>query len=496
MIQIFINDEEVVCNKNININEEILATSSLILDNVYPKSWEDDKDYTSRFYYPKDYSKCRIYKDKELIFCGVVKNSGDISINPRYAHYGSLQVLDFKTFLSEGDTLDFVISDKTIEEAIDMVIYYASQYGFIKGVVNIFGADEKIGAYSTLDKSPYDVFQYIADITGSKWLTRTIDEYTVAIDFYDPTLMPRSDNIEYTTEYFKENNIQDMSFNYGSYDYRNKQIMLSNEVFSNIEANESIYTDGYNKTFTLNSKIGVINSIMVNGTEKTFATNDDKELGIEADFYYKAGENTLEQNDATSYIAGTQIAVNYIALVQGRQIINNVDEINRINSQLGIKGDITRYENRNDVLSSAELIKVGESYIRYKGSAEINLTVTTYNKDLFNIGQVTYFDAPIEDLKQDYMVKSKETQIMNANNLIHIVYVYTLVSNFNSERDINWFDNQRNKISGNISQGDYITRNIDKVDEINIVFSNLSVSELQVTGDNTLNSVLNSPFVD
>lgn len=102
-----------------------------------------------------------------------------------------MQILDFKTLLSEGETLDFVISNKTITEAIEMIIDAIKDYGFVLGNIDIFGADDIIGAYSTQNKTAYDVFQYLADITGSKWFTRLIDEDKVAIDFYDPTLMTR-----------------------------------------------------------------------------------------------------------------------------------------------------------------------------------------------------------------------------------------------------------------------------------------------------------------
>ena len=43
-LKILINKEEVVCNSNIQINEEMLSTSTTILKNCYPKSWENDKD--------------------------------------------------------------------------------------------------------------------------------------------------------------------------------------------------------------------------------------------------------------------------------------------------------------------------------------------------------------------------------------------------------------------------------------------------------------------
>ena len=206
MIQMFIGNEEVVCDKEFTITEEMLSTSSTILNNCYPKSWEATHDYVNNFYYPEDYSKFRLLKDNELIFCGIVKNTGNISLNPREPKYCSLQILDFKDFLSNGETLDFVINNKTIVEAIEQVITYVADYGFVLGNINILNGNDVIGAYSTENKTPYDVFQYLADISGARWTTRMVDEDTVAIDFYDPTLMPRADDIEYTQQYFEENN--------------------------------------------------------------------------------------------------------------------------------------------------------------------------------------------------------------------------------------------------------------------------------------------------
>ena len=496
MIQMFINNEEVVSNKEFTITEEMLATSSTILNNCYPKSWEDNQEYTNSFYYPKDYSKCKILKDNQLIFCGVVKNSGNISLNPRYPHFCSLQILDFKTFLSEGETLDFVINNKTIQEAIEMVIDAIKDYGFILGNIQILNANDVIGAYSTLEKTAYDVFQYLADISGSRWFTRTIDENTIAIDFYDPTLMQHGNNIKYNTQYFENNNIQDISFNYGSRDYRNKQVMLSDEVYADIDYTQSFNSDGFTRTYTTTNNIGILKKVLYDGVnEVSFATNKEKELGIDADYYYTVGSNTIEQNENRSVpIAGRNITVVYTPLVKGRQIVYNTDEVNRINSQTGRKGVIARYENRNDVLSSEELNKVGQSYIRYKGSAEVNLKVVTKDKDLYNIGQIVYFEAPINDLTQDYMIKKKETKIIATGSDFNIWYTYELSSSFNSERAINYFDNQRNKSTGNILAGEFITRNIDIENTANIIFRDLTVTEITANGDNILDCVLDSPF--
>lgn len=493
-MRVLINNEEVVCSNELVITEEMLTTSSTILNNCYPKSWENDKDYVSRFYYPKDYSKCLIYDNNEnLIFSGVVKNTGEMSLNPREPHFTNLQILDFKTFLSEGDVLGFVISDKTIEEAIVMVTDAIASYGVVLGNINILNGEDKIGAYSTIDKTAYDTYQYLAEISNSRWTTRLVDEFTIAVDFYDPTLMPQANDIEYTQEFFDENGIETIEYNYGTYDYRNKQIITSEKVYGSIDYIETILADGFNRIFNTTSSIGDIKSIYVDGVEKTFGTLEEKELGFDFNFYFNPGESKFESNEnELIYASNTEIVITYIPLLKGRQIVYNNDEVDRISTQTGRNGIISRYEERNDVLSSDELNKIAQTYIKYKGEAEINLIIKTYNIDLYNVGQVVYFNAPINELKKQYMVKAKTIQTYNTNLNQELFCEYTLTSSFNSEREINYFDNQRNKSQGNISAGQFVTRNYDIETSATIIFNNLSIEEIDV--GNVLNSALNSPL--
>lgn len=500
MLKMMIGNEEVVSDKNIVIKEEMLSASSTILNNCYPKSWEDDKDYVSRFYYPQDYSKCTIERiengSSELIFSGIAKNTSDISLNPREPKYCSIQILSYKTLLSEGDTLDFVISNKTINEAIQMVVDSVSKYGFVIGNVNILNGNDVIGAYSTLNKTAYDVFQYLAEISGSKWQTRVIDDTTLAIDFYDPTLMPRGTTIEYTKEWAEANDLVDLKFKYGTYDYRNKQIMLSSQMYGDVNYTEKFVANGYSQDYITADRIGSVSSISVNGVSKTIANNYEKDNGVYADFYYKVGESTFSQNSSNSILAsGSIIQIEYTPIINGREIISNADEIDRVSTQLGVNGVISRYEERNDVTNSDELINVGSTYLKYKGEAEVILTLTTHNNNLYEVGQVVNFEAPIGNLTKEYLVKSKEISILSiGNNTWDIFYTYELSSSFNSEKAINWFDNQRNKTQGNIGEGEYINRNIDIENIANIVWDNLQVQEVEVDEtyptSNALNSVI------
>ena len=482
---ITIDGTEVLCSNDFTIELDILNTPSVILNNVYPKSWETTKDYTTNFYHPNDYSLCKIEDNGNLIFCGVVKNSGQISLNPREPHYSTLQILDFKTFLSEGETLDFVINDKTITEAINQVIDTISAYGFEVGNINILNPDEKIGAYSTKDKTAYDVFNYLADISQSRWTTRMIDEHQVAIDFYDPTLMTQGTQINYTNTWFKNNNIIDLSYNYGTWDYRNKQVMTSSKVLGNVVQIQTSFYDGYATQLPMEYEVGQIKSIVINGEEKTFLTKDEELIGLTADFYYKPGNNYIEVN--TRINQGTRITINYIPLIEGRQIITNANEITRVSTATGVKGVVARYEQRNDATTSTELQKIGQSYIKYKGVPEIKLTVKTTD-NIWNIGQRVYFNAPINELKTTYMVKKKSINyIVTANT---IFYSYELTSSFNSESAINYFDNQRAKANGNIGEGEFISRNVDIENTANIIFYDTTATSINITPNNELQSNL------
>ena len=432
--------------------------------------------------------------DIKNIFNGIVKNTNDISLNPRYPKYCGLQVLDYKTLLSEGDTLDYVISNKTITQAIEQVVDSISSYGFELGNVNILNGNDIIGAYSTENKTAYDVLQYLADISGAKWTCRRKDENSMYIDFYDPTLMPRGKQIEYTSEWACENNLMDIKFNYGTRDYRNKQIIISDEVVGDIDYIENLVGDNVNTNFLLSSNIASITSIVVNGKNQSVATETDKDIGIYADFYYKPGSNEITSNDTIP--SGTIIKVSYKPIIKGREVITNDDEIARLNNQLGVNGTIARYESRNDETDSNKLLAIGETYLRYKGEAEITLTITTKDNNLYDVGQMVYFNAPIPELAKDYLVKSKQINIIaNDGEPSNIFYTFILSSSFNAEREINWFDNQRNKNKGNIAEGEFISRNIDISSTANIIWDNLTITEVNnITGNNELNATLNAPL--
>lgn len=495
MVKMFLNNTEVVASNDFTIKEPLLSTPSVILNNLMPKTWDNTKDYISNFYYPLDYSILTIgeYVGNTLTttyFTGLVKNTGNISLNPRFPKYTNIQALGFKTYLSEGDTLDFVIYNKTILEALKQVISTVSAYGFQLGNYSIPN-NSIIGAYSTLNKTAYDVIQYLADISQSKWWTRS-DGTTTYIDFYNVNDLPQGEDILYTNEYFENNNIKDITWNYGTRDYRNKQIMLSNQVYGNTTYVENIYATGFTDTFNVSTNIGQIISITTNGVSSTFCTQTEKEAGANADYYYIPGKTEIQSDFILN--SSTSIQVTYTPLVNGREVVINSSEVQRINTQTNLKGIVSRYEIRNDATTSDELLSIGESYLDFKGSPEIILNVETVNNKLCELGHLYFFDAPLPELKQNYLCKEVETRIVTTGTQTDIFYTFKLTSSYNGEEAVNYFDNQRNKNNGNLAEGQYITRNIDIENLANIVWQEPTIEALTTDGDNIIENGLEMPL--
>ena len=149
-----------------------------------------------------EFKALKLVTDNNVIFSGYVKNSGNIELNPRYPHYTGLQVIDYSNLLSEGDLLDFVLKAGKISDAIKKIL--ENQEGFYVGEIKI-DSDDEISAYNCNQKTPNDVLNYLSEITGAIWFTRTLDEGMVAIDFYSPGLVPSGSTIRYAQEYFEEN---------------------------------------------------------------------------------------------------------------------------------------------------------------------------------------------------------------------------------------------------------------------------------------------------
>ena len=589
-MQIFINNEEILCSSSMTIQKQLSNTSSVILNNVYPKSWEDDKDYVSRFYMPKDYSKCKIIDENittsstynltnnvlnlegryvggtstkiipatvpansiyvklipnksytinitnnasgsmsifetdslnlysqttallsiegntsgtytitptkkyiiatnkwnnndyidinsitidtmdNLIFSGIVKNSGKIELNPRYPHYATLQILDFETFLSDGDTLNYVLEEQTITNAVKRIVKDLD--GFMVGDINITN-EGTIAPYNCNEKTAFDVFEYLAEISGSIWFTKVISDDIVLINFCSIDNLVQADNIEYNEQYFEDNSIQDISYSFNTQDYRNKQVIVNDKSKSGIPQIEYLTYNGTNlrTLYNINSIVSIKSGTRVFTTAPFTAQQN----GTYADFYYSG--NVIDVN--VTIATGTVLEVTYYSTIATRQVAYNQNEIDRISSTTGRNGTIARYEKRTDTNDNTALSQIAQSYLDFKGVPEVILTIKTFNYKLLELGQKVFFDGPLDLLKTTYLVKEKKINMITSGDQETIFYTYVLTSSFNDENAINFFDNQRRKLEGNIEEGQYITRYIDLYSTTNIIFYNLNITEVE-----------------
>lgn len=416
------------------------------------------------------------YTPTDVVFSGVIKNSGNINLNPRYPHYATLQLLDYKTFLSEGETLNYVIKNLTIGETIKRIVQ--NLQGFYVGDIELEN-DDLIEVYNCNEKTPYDVLEYLAEITGAIWYTESISEDITLIHFKSVDNLPLKANIDYTQSYFEDNNIQDIQYSYSANDYRNKQIITTDRAVANTTQTELITYNG--ETLQTSYPISSVVQIMINNTTYTAASNVAKKNGIYADFYYTYNSNILDIN--TDIGTGIVVNIKYYPLVNSRQVAYNQDEIDRIQASTGRNGVISRYEKRTDTGDEKALSQIAQTYIDYKSIPEITIKVQSYNKDLFQLGDRVFFNAPLDDLKTNYLVKEKQTDMIISGDQEVYFYTYSLSSSFNFETAINFFDNQRRKLEGSLSEGQYIIRYIDLPSTTNIIFNNLDITDIEIPKD-------------
>lgn len=500
-IRMFIAGEEVVCSNQLTIVEELTNTNTLVLNNCYPLSWEQTKDYT-QFYTPKDYSLFRLVYDysdynlttengediltesgEEIIaenslvttFIGVVKRSQAINLRPFNPHYATLQVLDFKTFLNEGDLFNFVITETTVRDFINQVVGEYSGYNFVVGNLNLGDKlNQTVGNYSCDQKTLFDVLQYISQITNSIWKARYVNDTTFAIDFYDINMLPQGMDLVYDNDYFYDNSIVDITYSFNTNNYRNKQVITSSNIIAQTVNIEEFYTNSSDNKYQLSNNVGAVYNATLDGNEISVASDIDKKNGITADLYYTVGSNEIEFN--IDVLPTQKLYIQYDPMIPGRVTVLNANEIDRISNQLNNTGIISRYEQRQDATTAEELNAIGQTYIQFKGKSEITMQVKTLNKDLWNIGEIVYFDNNnidgLIDLVGTYAVKKKTTQMYqnNADDSLQIFYTYELDNNYNFENLINYFDNQRAKTKGNIQEGQFINKYIEHTEAINIIF--------------------------
>ena len=413
---------------------------------------------------------CKLYCDSDLVFSGIVKNSGKIELNPRYPHYATLQILDFETFLSDGDTLNYVLEQQTITNAIKRIVEDLD--GFMVGDINITN-EGTIAPYNCNEKTAFDVFEYLAEISGSIWFTKVISDDIVLINFCSIDNLEQARNIEYTQQYFEDNSIQDISYSFNTQDYRNKQVIVSDKSKSGIPQTEYLTYNGTNlrTLYNINSIVSIKSGTRVFTTAPVTAQQN----GTYADFYYSGNDIDVNVTIAT----GTVLEVTYYTTIATRQVAYNQNEIDRISSSTGRNGTIARYEKRTDTNDSTALSQIAQSYLDFKGAPEVILTIKTYNHKLLELGQKVFFDGPLDLLKTTYLVKEKKINMIISGDQEIIFYTYVLTSSFNDENAINFFDNQRRKLEGNIEEGQYITKYIDLYSTTNIIFYNLNITEVE-----------------
>ena len=235
--------------------------------------------------------------------------------------------------MSEGDLLNYVMPSMSISDVLKYLVKDLN--GFYLGQIEIDN-DDTIATYNCNNKTPHDVLEYIAEVSGAIWFTRVLDDKVVSINLISPGQLETETTIEYTEEYFIENNIVDISYSYNAQDYRNKQIITNDEATSDVEHTEVVLYEGGN--ITTEYLVAKLVSVKNGWIPYTVA---NKLSGENAHFIYDYGSDIVEVNSVNT---GYLFTLTYYPIINLRQVAYNQDEIERITDVMS--GVISRYEKR------------------------------------------------------------------------------------------------------------------------------------------------------
>jgi hypothetical protein len=279
-------------------------------------------------------------------------------------------------------------------------------------------------------------------------------------------------NIDYGQEFFANYNIVDMKYSFNTSDYRNKQNIIADNIKGSNFLFEAFWLDGKTTEFHLSQPVASVKFAEINDENIKVISQEFKNKGEDYDAYFTQGSNTFNLKNANK--KGNYLRIVYSPDISLKLSVAEDDEIKRIKDNTGTAGTISRYEKRNDVSLAEEMNKIALSYLKYKGKGDYTITIQTFNKELAHLGDKVNLTTNdnLKFLEDKYYVKSITTSYTtnNADNKAYIFRTYTLVNNFNFEYAVNYFDNQRAKLIGNIQDGQYINRDIDIVDTVLIQF--------------------------
>ena len=188
--------------------------------------------------------------------------------------------------------------------------------------------------------------------------------------------------------------------------YRNTQIIRAGKGTTDLQS-EDFIGDGTRKTFNVSFPIQSIESITVNGVEKSFGISKQEEE--EKDFYYNVDKTEVTQNkDAVPLTSFYTLKVNYYGYYP---IVVSVSDDEEIEARAIIEGASGIYESVEDEPTIDSLISAlsrADGLMNENGKIQTVVSYKTYNPGLAS-GMLQRISIQDLDIDDDFLITSVTT---------------------------------------------------------------------------------------
>lgn len=451
--QLFINGEEYDFEDEVKFYFHPTNFSSFTLNNVVKKSNNNWPNITNAIDIQNEFAICELKLNGETFFIGIINDVGRLSLMPNKPKTFSLQIADFRKWLSLTKPLNEIYINKTPSFIVQNLITKLNEPKIKVGQLNFTTTNDfTIKAYNTTNKTLYQILKDVIERQTNSVLYFTVENgifyinYKSVEDFKNTSPLILDINDENFLLNYK---IEDINYDNETNDYYNYLAYSSDNVISKMfikETNLSLKED----KIVLLHQIGKIiegknNTYFYNPTTQdkiipTILTTEEAKEGKFCHLVWSEGSNALENRFvSSSYVLNINYKIKQKLTLEAK----NLNEINRLKALTGTKGIVYKSEKFNDISDPDDLLAAVKNDLEKYSYPNKILTINA-KENIWKILDTVIVTNINENINGKYIVQQMEgsfKRIKGSNTVLKdITYVLKQTRNFNTLE--NKFDNQ------------------------------------------------------
>lgn len=450
--ELYINGEKYDFEDNFSFYFHPTNFSNITLNNVVKSTNNNWPNITNIIDFKNEFTICELRQNNRTFFIGVVNDVGRLSLMPNKPKTFSIQISDFRKWLSLTKPINKIYFDKTPSFIVNDLISSLNEPKI--GVGNLsFSTDSNftIKAYNTTNKTLYQILKDVIGRQTNSTLYFTIENNIFKINYksIEDFKTPHQIKIDPTNQDFLVNyKINDIVFDNETNNYYNYLSYTSDNIISKFLIFENNLLLNSDKVILLNN-VGRI----IEGQDKTYFYNEkthdkiipvimnseDAKEGKFCHLVWSENSNIIENKFVSN---DYKLKICYQSKISQTLEAKNLEEIRRLQNISGTSGIVYKSEKFNDISESDDLLAAVKNDLAKFSKPNKILTLTS-NAFIYNVLDTVEVVNISDDVNGIYIVSQIEGKVKSlGNNDVFKEFTYTLKQTTNFDTIENKFDNQ------------------------------------------------------